>query len=150
MKKPAEVIECDVQGFFEVDHREIDAIFRSVDFLSQKEAEAGFREFDRRLERHIRWEEEILFPAAAQAAPELEAGPLRVMRLEHEEIRREKAAAAAALSAGDGPRAASHAQAMARFLAEHNIKEEQVLYPACQELVPSAERERIMSRIRGA
>ena len=47
-----------ISAFFEQDHREIDAIFASVNFDSPAEALVKFKEFDRRLERHINWEED--------------------------------------------------------------------------------------------
>jgi iron-sulfur cluster repair protein YtfE (RIC family) len=47
--------------------------------------------FDRlreRLEEHMRWEEEELFPAIEGARPEFALGPGRALRNDHEEIRR--------------------------------------------------------------
>lgn len=138
-----------ISSFFERDHAEIDAVLESVPFAKPKEAAARFAEFDRRLERHIEWEESILFPAVAEKAPELEGGPLAVMRQEHKEIRAAKAAAQAALKEGDGPQARRDTDAMLSVLKPHNRKEEQILYPACDELLDDGERRAVLERVRG-
>lgn len=138
-----------ISSFFEQDHREIDAILSEVPFESSKEAVTTFEEFDRRLERHIHWEEEILFPAVAQRAPELKLGPIRVMKMEHEDIRKNKAAALKALREGDGKLAKSHAEAMLRVLKDHNLKEEQILYPACDQLLSPGETKAVLDQVRG-
>ena len=77
-------------NFFEKDHREIDALFLDLRFKELPEYLSIFEEYDRRLERHIIWEETILFPALAQKNPMFREGPIRVMLMEHQEIRREK------------------------------------------------------------
>lgn len=125
-----------ISAFFENDHREIDAILERTAFASPS-ALADFSEFDARLERHIRWEEELLFPAVAAKAPPLEMGPIRVMKMEHVAIRQHKAAALAALKAGDGAAAKAHSEAMLQVLTGHNRKEEAVLYPACDQMLAS-------------
>ena len=137
-----------VSGFFERDHGEIDALFNAVAFESPREALAAFKEFDGRLERHNGCEEGILFPEVSRKAPHLELGPIRVMRLEHEAIRRNKAAALKALGEGDGASARSHAGAMVEILKEHNMKEERILYPACDELLSAAETQAVFRRIK--
>ena len=125
-----------ISAFFENDHREIDAILERTAFGSPS-AVADFSDFDARLERHIRWEEEILFPAVTAKAPPLAMGPIRVMKLEHRAIREHKAAALAALKAGDAGSAKAHSEAMLQVLAGHNRKEEAVLYPACDQMLAS-------------
>lgn len=125
-----------ISAFFENDHREIDELLERTDFASPS-ALADFTAFDARLERHILWEEEILFPAAAAKAPPLAMGPIRVMKLEHQNIREHKAAVLTALSAGDGASAKARADAMLDVLKGHNVKEERMLYPACDQALAS-------------
>lgn len=150
MTTPNKPVPESVSGFFEQDHREIDAILAVVAFEFPEKAVEPFKEFDRRLERHIHWEEGILFPAVARKAPDLEAGPLRVMKLEHEEIRRHKAAALKALREGDGSLARDHVRAMTGVLKPHNVKEEHILYPACDDLLSGQEAREMFERIRAA
>ncbi|MBI4423599.1 MAG: hemerythrin domain-containing protein [Elusimicrobia bacterium] len=137
-----------ISTFFEQDHREIDALLSAVPFETPKDALAKFQEFDCRLERHIGWEEGILFPAVSAKEACLEPGPIRVMKLEHAEIRREKAAALVALREGRGAASKGHVQAMLAVLKGHNMKEEQILYPACDNLLTPAERAAVFQRLR--
>ncbi|MBI4055553.1 MAG: hemerythrin domain-containing protein [Elusimicrobia bacterium] len=137
-----------ISDFFEQDHREIDAILSGVPFESPREALAPFKEFNRRLERHIHWEEGILFPSISAKASTMETGPIRVMKMEHEEIRKHKAAALKALREQDGKLAKSHTEAMLRVLKDHNAKEEQILYPACDQLLSTGETKEVMDRVR--
>jgi hemerythrin-like domain-containing protein len=96
-------MESGIAAFFARDHDEIDLIFgrlredlKGATRAANPPYETLAREFDEfngRLERHIRWEEEILFPAVEEKSPSLTDGPGRVMRMEHVEIRRLKAIA---------------------------------------------------------
>jgi iron-sulfur cluster repair protein YtfE (RIC family) len=147
MPKSNEQEQKTISEFFEIDHREIDAIFDRVAFEKGAGAVPVFEEFDRRLERHIGWEEDILFLAVGKAAPQLEAGPLRVMRSEHKEIRSHKAGALAALRQGNADAARSAAERMKEVLTQHNMKEERILYPACDEVITPAERAELLSRL---
>ncbi|MBI4376953.1 MAG: hemerythrin domain-containing protein [Elusimicrobia bacterium] len=139
-----------ISEFFQKDHREIDAIFEAIPFEQPQLGTPAFEEFDRRLERHIIWEEEILFPGVCAKEPCLAQGPIQVMKLEHVEIRERKAASLACLRAGDGAAARRHAKAMLETLAAHNMKEEQILYPACDELLDESERLALLSRVRAS
>lgn len=125
----------DIAEFFENDHHEIDVLLEKVDFTDVPAAAAGLAEFDRRLERHIVWEEDVLFPAAARAMPALAQGPIAVMRVEHRTIRDLKSAAREALARGDGPSAKARVEEMLAVLGPHNRKEEQILYPMCDRLL---------------
>ena len=137
-----------ISGFFEKDHDEIDAILTAVDFERSAEALPRFAEFDRRLERHIVWEESVLFPAAARLAPPLAGGPIAVMLEEHKIIRRHKKEGLDALRAGDGPGAKRSVERMLEVLGEHNIKEERMLYPTCDRVLAGEEAGRILAVVR--
>lgn len=154
-----------IGSYFVEDHREIDALlsrFFQELAASQHGSEAGspvlaaaFRTVDGRLERHIRWEEEILFPAVEERAPELADGPGQVMRMEHAEIRSFLQAARNAFAVSrfdDGSRQAIQGalRAAEALLAEHNEKEEAVYYPLCDDLFTEQEATRILDRIRQA
>lgn len=83
------------------------------------------------IQPHARSEDELLFPHLAPFLP-AEAGPLAVMRLEHEEIE----STLARIEAADDESAARalllHLVAVAR---EHFLKEEKVLFPMASSLV---------------
>lgn len=138
-----------ISVFFEKDHDEIDALLADIDFERPAEALPLFSEFDRRLERHIVWEETALFPAAGRLAPGLAHGPIAVMLDEHRFIRKERLEALTALRAGDGRGAKRHVEAMLDVLGAHNMKEEQMLYPMCDRVLAGAEAGRILAIVKG-
>lgn len=128
-----------ISGFFARDHDEIDAILARADFRDPASALPILKEFDYRLERHIIWEETVLFPAAARVDPALAQGPIPVMLSEHIAIRAAKAKAMESLRQGDGMAAMTRIQEMLVILAAHNAQEERVLYPSCDRLIPKEE-----------
>jgi iron-sulfur cluster repair protein YtfE (RIC family) len=115
------------------DHRRIDAVLadakRALAAGDREKASACFAEFRSRLERHIVVEEEVLFPAFEALAGAAAAGPTRVMRAEHAEIRRLMAELRAQLAPAGALPATPFAELTA-LLRAHNGKEERVLYPA--------------------
>ncbi|MDP3541455.1 MAG: hemerythrin domain-containing protein [Elusimicrobiota bacterium] len=134
-----------ISAFFAKDHDEIDAILSRADFREPAAALLILKEFDYRLERHIIWEETVLFPAAARVEPALARGPIPVMLMEHIAIRAAKAKALELLAKGDGLGALARIQEMLVVLAAHNRKEESVLYSACDRLIPKEEAESMLS-----
>jgi iron-sulfur cluster repair protein YtfE (RIC family) len=138
-----------ISAFFAKDHDEIDAILAAVDFKNPAAALPKLREFDQRLERHIVWEEEVLFPAAARAEPRLGQGPIAVMLMEHVAIRAAKSKALDCLAKADGAGARGRIEEMLAVLSGHNMKEEHMLYPACDDLIPAEETERILALLAG-
>jgi hemerythrin superfamily protein len=128
-----------ISAFFSKDHDEIDAVLSEVDFTDAEAAYATLREFDHKLERHIVWEEEILFPAAGRAAPQLACGPIAAMRAEHAEIRALKAQALERLKDGDAALGRTFIEDMLAVLSAHNMKEEHMLYPACDLVIAPGE-----------
>lgn len=160
--KPKES-ETGIQPYFERDHDEIDVIFGYVRHDVREAAQHPerpvapvarlFDEFDARLERHIRWEEEILFPAVEEKSPPMAFGPGRVMRMEHVEIRRIKAKASERLHQvrvePDALRAASQElDQVLHILSGHNQKEESVYYPMSEQMFSAPEAADILKRVR--
>lgn len=136
-----------IAELFEKDHDEIDALLELVDFGDGAAALPRLKEFDFRLERHIVWEEDLLFPAAARAEACLAHGPIPVMLAEHVQIRAAKSAALEKLAKGDGAGARRHVDAMLAVLQSHNMKEEQMLYPACDRMIPPDEKRVILDAL---
>jgi regulator of cell morphogenesis and NO signaling len=119
---------------------------QSGDFSS---AGRAFAEFDLGLRRHIRFEEQILFPAFEQASGlPAQGGPTGVMRAEHREIE-------ALLEAlGDvvalpGPAAEVLRAQLHAVLGGHNLKEENILYPGADRLF-AGESDAIVRRIQAS
>jgi uncharacterized protein (DUF2249 family) len=115
------------------DHDRLDALerdaFAARDRGDRLEAVRLFDEFARGLERHIAFEEAILFPAFEEKTGHPPAaGPTAVMREEHRVIRSLLAEIAAELR---DPSASpvDRRRSLGWILGEHNAKEEQILYP---------------------
>jgi uncharacterized protein (DUF2249 family) len=144
--------ESEIGAYFARDHDEIDLIFKYLhaDVEEFVPCSGIFDEFNARLERHIRWEEEVLFPAVERRAPMLVDGPGRVMRMEHVEIRAFKAQAERMLKSSppDFTRAIEALDAMAGVLIDHNRKEEAVYYPMSDQMFSAAEAATILHAVR--
>jgi uncharacterized protein (DUF2249 family)/hemerythrin superfamily protein len=133
------------------DHDRLDALeeaaFRARDSGELSAAVDLFQEFALGLRRHIGFEEALLFPAfeSASGAPPT-SGPTAVMRAEHREIEDLLDRIAASMSDStaslEALRAAFHS-----VLGDHNLKEEHVLYPATDDLLGSAQADRLVRAI---
>jgi len=83
--------EMTVQVSYAEDHDRLDQLMaayrqcKQTDFARAKEA---FKEFKQGLQRHILWEESILFPLFEEKTGMRDCGPTVAMRAEHREIGR--------------------------------------------------------------
>jgi uncharacterized protein (DUF2249 family) len=156
---PPKEEETTISAYFERDHDEIDTIYGFLrrdldgDVRNAVSLAALYDEFSVRLERHIRWEEEILFPGVEEKMPHLAEGPGRVMRLEHVDIRKLKGSAGTIFhqtspkpDAFDA--AAGLLDAMASVLIDHNRKEEAVYYPMADQVFGRGEAAELLRRVR--
>jgi len=82
------------------------------------------------LESHFLGEEEILFPAF-ESATGMETGPTQVMRFEHEKMRALLVQMGDALAGQDAEQFAGAAETLLILMQQHNMKEENILYPMC-------------------
>jgi uncharacterized protein (DUF2249 family) len=135
------------------DHDRLDALEqRAFALLAGRDAQGArstWAEFAVGLKRHIRFEEEILFPAFEErvGAPPA-SGPTAVMRSEHREIERLVDLIGGAL-AGEGAAFELRAE-LQRVLGEHNTKEEHVIYPATDRSFGPDERDALVARIQAS
>ena len=131
------------------DHSRLDVLFDEViDLVEQSsfdEARARFATFAYGLERHIAFEELLLFPLFEARAG---GGPLPVMRHEHEHIRVALRALTTALDKHDAAAFDGAVEMLVGVLGDHNVKEESVLYPTFDRLTSDSEREDLIRRIR--
>lgn len=93
------------------------------------------------LRRHIYLEEEFLFPLLREADPGL-AAPLFVMLREHAQIWGTLDSLERATDAGAGT-GLSLAKRLTVQLLHHNLKEEKILYPRADDLLPPTAAERL-------
>ena len=135
------------------DHDRLDGIeqeaFARLAAGDQAGARAAWSEFCVGLRRHIRFEEELLFPTfEARLGMPPAAGPTAVMRAEHRQIEELIEAIGGALleqAAALRLRAELH-----RVLGDHNLKEERMLYPATDQALDPEERDALVARIQAS
>ena len=138
-----------INRHFTEDHQRLDDLFHEFTKLKasdRPEAEKSFGEFKAGLERHIVWEEEILFPAFDIKFGHLQGGPTTVMRSEHREIRKYLDAMARKLSEQNFDTDDDEAR-LIPVLCVHNQKEEAILYPAMDGLFSEQERAMMFSEM---
>lgn len=87
--------------------------------------------------RHFAMEEQVLFPAFEQASGNA-MGPTRVMRWEHEQMRGLFEQMRAALAARHRDDFLGAGETLLVLMQQHNMKEEQILYPMTDHLLADA------------
>jgi uncharacterized protein (DUF2249 family) len=131
------------------DHARLDdeqrATLAAIAAGDMAEARRHFLLFERRLNRHIHFEEEILFPVFESRTGSHD-GPTRVMRSEHRELRMmlERAARSLYGPAGEAEQACRSLHAA---LEEHDFKEEAAFYDVLDRLIPPSESAELVARI---
>lgn len=142
-----------VTEFLQMDHRRLDSIMDAcrghVASGEMKQAASVYARFVEELRRHIRIEEEILFPIFEEATGLDHNGPTHVMRAEHAEIRRLMDLMPGAFENGrNGAREFEPLRAaFMSLLHEHHGKEERILYPMTDRLVPLQRRIRLIQQM---
>jgi iron-sulfur cluster repair protein YtfE (RIC family) len=96
------------------------------------EAAGALKAFVEAMERHLSTEEAVLFPAF-EAATGMRGGPTQMMRHEHAQMRQLFGELEAAVVAKDGARFSGAGETMLVLMQQHNLKEEHILYPACDQ-----------------
>ena len=138
-------------AYYEADHDRLDELFRN--FQSSKrsdfpKAKNSFRQFKIGLQRHILWEEQILFPLFEEKTGMKGTGPTEVMRREHRQIKALLEAIHQWAQAQD-PESDAEEGELLEILGAHNEKEEHILYPAVDRLLSDEERKGIFHRMEG-
>lgn len=92
-------------------------------------------------------EEELLYPRAGERGVPIDGGPIQVMLIEHDQGRestRGMAEAAGRVEAGEAEAAlvfAGNARSYADLLVPHIDKEDNILYPMCDEVLSEADQQ---------
>lgn len=137
-----------IRSFMTDDHRRCDDLFAEAEQAIGKgnleAAQAAFGHFRTTVLAHFASEEKTLFPSF-EAKTGMTMGPTQVMRMEHEQMRALLDDALAALTTGDSEEYLGIADTLLIMMQQHNMKEENVLYPMCDqhlsnELAPLLER----------
>jgi hemerythrin-like domain-containing protein len=121
-------------SFLSQDHQDCDARWAEVEAAAGQGdpalARARFDLFHAAMERHFSFEEKTLFPAFEEATG-MRGGPTHVMRHEHAQMRQVLSAMSEAFAGGDVETALDQGDTLMMLIQQHNLKEERMLYPAC-------------------
>jgi hemerythrin-like domain-containing protein len=141
-----------VMSYLAADHDRLDRLFldavRLVGADDFTGAGAKLAIFVAGLTRHIRLEDEVLFPRFEQATA-MTSGPTAVMRREHRLIENVLTGLTEALEGRDRAKFdALHGELVA-ILEPHNEKEEAVIYPMTDDALDDESRSRLVAELRG-
>jgi iron-sulfur cluster repair protein YtfE (RIC family) len=109
------------------------------------EAETAFNDFRTALARHFNMEEDELFPTLLSAGGP--AGPVQVMRMEHAQMNTLIEQMASTLAHQDAIGYGGLSETLLIVMQQHNLKEEQMLYPMADHFLVS-QREALLGRMR--
>jgi len=131
-------------------HQQCDALFVAAEESALKgdwpAAAAAFEHFYQQMKAHFEAEEDILFPAF-EAATGMSQGPTRVMTMEHQQMSSLLEQLRAACAACDGQGFEGMAETLLVLMQQHNMKEENILYPMCDQAL-AAEAEALGQKIK--
>ena len=134
-----------IREFFEQDHDRLDEMFKTFQQLKRSDfatAEEAFKGFKLGLQRHIVWEEDLLFSLWEKKTGMTDSGPTPAMRNEHRQIEQQLEAIHRKV-ADRNPDSDQQEQALLDLLGSHNRKEERALYPAIDQVTSAEERETV-------
>ncbi len=142
-------IKQTVTSYYEDDHDRLDELFKQFQQLKRlnfMKAKEFFKEFKFGLQRHIIWEEEILFPLFEQKTG-ITQGPTEVMRQEHRIIGKYLEAIHEQVKVKN-PDSDENEQLLLNVLLMHNQKEEQILYPTIDRSLMDSERAEVFTTMK--
>lgn len=120
--------------FLTTEHRNCDALFANAEAAAHEgdldAARAAYAEFETTLAQHLSMEETVLFPEF-EAHSGITGGPTAVMRMEHAQMRALLAQMQQALDGGELGDFLGMGETLNVLIQQHNMKEEQMLYPIC-------------------
>lgn len=120
--------------FLTAHHRDCDAQFAQAENAAndgdRDAAIAAYAGFEAAMAQHLSIEENVLFPEF-EARSGMAGGPTAVMRMEHEQMRAMMTQLRQALEGGALDDFLGFAETLNILIQQHNMKEEQMLYPMC-------------------
>ena len=123
-------------------HKRCDELFAAAELAASKarwvDCRQAFEAFRHEMAAHFATEEEVLFPAFEAESGSL-SGPTRMMRLEHAQMNSLIAEAGQAAVAADANGFFGALETLLILMQQHNMKEENILYPMCDRALPGRE-----------
>lgn len=142
--------EKTISTYYAADHDRLDDLFKKFQSSKQSDiiqAKRYFEEFKLGLERHIVWEEKILFPVFEEKTGFTDSGPTVVMRIEHEEIKEALERIHKKISAGN-TESDLEEDVLLAVLSVHNRKEEDILYPLIDSVTSPADKTAVFQEMK--
>jgi len=139
-----------ISQHFEADHERLKNLLKQYQRLKNSDyprAKENFAAFHYGLRRHMAWEEDVLFPLFERKTGIEWGGPTETLRADHREITVHLEAMQNTLFAGS-PNTDKEEQILVSLLEIHDHIEENVLYPAMDQLVTDAENDAAFEAIR--
>jgi len=123
-------------------HRACDELFTAAENAADKGdwalASIKWQAFSEELETHLQMEEVVLFPQF-EAATGMTQGPTQVMRMEHVQMRELCKKLSQAVKVKDSKAYLGNADTLMILMQQHNMKEEQMLYPMADRVLSDSE-----------
>lgn len=127
-----------IGNYLAPDHRRCDDYFSAAEEAALhgewEAAATQFNQFLIAMQHHFVKEETVLFPAFEQCT-HLTGGPTGVMRMEHTQMRELFQDLQQALASHDANAYAGAAETLLILMQQHNLKEEQMLYRMCDQML---------------
>jgi regulator of cell morphogenesis and NO signaling len=139
-----------ISAYYEQDHDRLDELFKTFQQLKRSDfakATEAFKTFKLGLQRHIVWEEDLLFPLWEEKTGMSEGGPTFVMRNEHRQIGQQLEAIHDKV-VEQNPESDQEEQVLLSLLGAHNMKEERVLYPSIDQVISAEERDTVFQNMK--
>lgn len=115
-------------------HKHCDGLFVTAEEAVQNgdwpAVDKAFARLNAQMRAHFQAEEELLFPAFERATG-MTQGPTQMMRYEHAQMRSLLSQLAEACAAHDAEGYGGAAETLLMLMQQHNMKEENILYPMC-------------------
>ena len=135
-----------IKEFLSTDHSRCDEIFANMEEKAGESLAAArelCEEFKNETERHFQMEERVMF-LEFEAKTGMTQGPTAMMRQEHIQMRTLMSQMLEAIDADNKDKFFGLSETLMILLQQHNMKEEQMLYPMAQQHL-AAESDRIVS-----
>ncbi|HRQ58224.1 MAG TPA: hemerythrin domain-containing protein [Azoarcus taiwanensis] len=131
----------DITGVMTQDHRHCDEYFAEAENAcldgDWTRTEQAFERFATALEEHFGLEEGMLFPRFEEATG-MTSGPTAMMRMEHQDLRAQVEEMRAAIARQDADAYSGESETLLIMMQQHNMKEENILYPMCDTRISDA------------
>jgi len=124
-----------IKEYLTLDHRKCDELFADMEYkasISLADAKEIVEKFVAQTERHFQLEERIVFEEFEQKTG-MTQGPTQIMRHEHSQVRNLMKELLDAISQNNKDKFFGTSETLMILMQQHNMKEEQMLYPLVQQ-----------------